>query len=52
MYGSTRSEKTAKELAKEEILPIVLDPTSDSGLKTLADLAEDVDVGKPRIPIL
>jgi hypothetical protein len=45
VYGQTRSEKLKGELTKEEIIPIVLDPATDEGVKAFVEVAKNVDVG-------
>jgi len=50
VYGQTRSEKSSQSLAKEEIIPLVLDPSTDEGLEAFAALAKKVDVGKSNSP--
>lgn len=46
VYGVTRSQSNADSLAREEIIPIVADPTDSQGLKALDHIAGLVDVGK------
>jgi hypothetical protein len=46
VYGTTRSSSTAASLDKEEIISVVLDPTTAEGKEQLAKLAKKVDVGK------
>jgi nucleoside-diphosphate-sugar epimerase len=45
VYGQSRSEKSKGELIKEEIVPVILDPSTDEGVKAFVDVAKDVDVG-------
>jgi nucleoside-diphosphate-sugar epimerase len=46
VYGQTRSDKSKTDLVKEEIVPIVLDPGTDEGIKAFVEVAKDVDLGK------
>jgi hypothetical protein len=48
VYGQSRSEKSKGGLIKEEIIPVVLDPATDEGVKAFVDLAKHVDVGMSR----
>ncbi|KAI9636345.1 uncharacterized protein MKK02DRAFT_37108 [Dioszegia hungarica] len=50
VYGTTRSSSTAASLDKEEIISVVLDPTTAEGKEQLAKLAEKVDVVIDTIP--
>lgn len=52
VYGSTRSDKPKGQLVKEEIVPVVLDPENDEGVKAFVEVAKDVDVGESSSLIL
>ena len=45
VYGQTRSAETARELAKDEILPVVCDPMTAEGGAIWAKVAGQADVG-------
>ena len=45
VYGQSRSEKSKEDLIKEEIIPIVLDPATDDGVRSFVEIAKNVDVG-------
>ena len=51
MYGQSRSEKADVYLRKEEIVPIVLDPVTDQGVKAFVEVAKNVDVGASRVGV-
>ena len=46
VYGQTRSHETARELAKDEIIPVVCDPSTDEGAAVWAKIAGQADVGE------
>lgn len=46
VYGQTRSESTATDFAKEEIIPVVCDPYDDAGKAKWGKVAAEVDVCK------
>lgn len=47
VYGQTRSTETARELAKDEIIPVVCDPMTEEGGAIWAKVAGQADVGEP-----
>ena len=47
VYGQTRSAETARELAKDEIVPVVCDPMNEEGGAIWAKVAGQADVGEP-----
>lgn len=51
MYGQSRSEKAEIDLRKEEIVPIVLDPATNEGVKAFVEAAKNVDVGASRVGV-
>jgi len=50
VYGTTRSEKSARALAEEEIVPVVCDPATPEGIKVFSSIAEACDVVIDTIP--
>lgn len=51
MYGQSRSEKADVHLRKEEIVPVVLDPATNEGVKAFVEVAKNVDVGASRVGV-
>lgn len=51
VYGQSRSEKADIYLRKEEIVPIVLDPATNEGVKAFVEAAKNVDVGASRVGV-
>ena len=47
VYGQTRSSSSTAELAKDEIIPVVFDPSTSEGIKAFVELAKSVDTGEP-----
>ncbi|ORY30343.1 hypothetical protein BCR39DRAFT_466725, partial [Naematelia encephala] len=52
VYAQTRSASTAKQLAKEELIPVVGDPTSQEGQEEWLKVAESVDVVIDTVPAM
>lgn len=50
VYGQTRSETSGTLLAKDEIVPLIFDPTTEEGLDKFVETAKDVDVGRSPFP--
>lgn len=46
VYGQTRSKDTGRDLAKDEIIPVVCDPLTDEGRATWGKIAGSADVGE------
>jgi NAD(P)-dependent dehydrogenase (short-subunit alcohol dehydrogenase family) len=46
VYGTTRDQKAARQLAKHEIVPLICPPNGAHGYAVWGKIAADVDVGE------